>query len=340
MQRILGRSGIAVSALGMGCWAIGGPFLMDGKADGWGAVDDAESIRAIQQAIDLGATFFDTADVYGTGHSEQILGQAIKGRRERLIIATKFGYTYDQARRVITGTNLTPEYIRWARAESLRRLGIDYIDLYQLHVGDAPLEQSQQIWATLEQLKQEGLIRAYGWSTGDPERADAFATQSSGAALQHSANVLLDAPELFATCTEHNLASIINSPLAMGLLSGKFTPQSQLPADDVRGSGHGWVAYFADGKPRQEFLDKLAAVREILTSGGRTLAQGALAWLWARSPQTIAIPGFKTVRQAEENARAMQFGALTAEQMREIADLLARDLAAEAATGTAAALMS
>jgi aryl-alcohol dehydrogenase-like predicted oxidoreductase len=325
MQRTLGHSGIAVSALGMGCWAIGGPFLMDGKADGWGAVDDAESIRAIQRAIDLEVTFFDTADVYGTGHSERILGQAIKGQRDKLIIATKFGYTYDETRREITGTNFTPEYIRWACAASLRRLGIDYIDLYQLHVGDAPLERSEEIWATLDQLKQAGLIRAYGWSTWDAERANAFATQSNGTALQHAANVFMDTPELFATCAQHNLASITNSPLAMGLLSGKFNPQSQLPADDVRGSGHGWVTYFAEGRPRQEFLDKLAAVREILTSEGRTLVQGALAWLWARSPQTIPIPGFKTLQQAEENARAMQFGALTVAQVHELAALLARE---------------
>jgi aryl-alcohol dehydrogenase-like predicted oxidoreductase len=231
---------------------------------------------------------------------------------------------------MITGTNLSPEYIRWACAESLRRLGIERIDLYQLHVGDAPLEQCEQIWATLEQLKQEGLIGAYGWSTGDAERAAAFASQSNGTTLQHGANVLLDAPELFAVSARHNLASIVNSPLAMGVLSGKFGPASQLPADDVRGSGHAWVAYFAEGRPRQEFLDKLAAIREILTSEGRTLAQGALAWLWARSPQAILIPGFKTLRQAEENARAMQFGALKEQQVREIAALLAHEEQLEA----------
>jgi aryl-alcohol dehydrogenase-like predicted oxidoreductase len=110
----------------------------------------------------------------------------------------------------------------------------------------------------------------------------------------------------------------------MGFLSGKFDIGSQLPTDDVRGSGHTWVAYFTDGKPRQEFLDKLTAVREILASNGRTLVQGALAWLWARSEQTIPIPGFKTVQQVEENARAMQFGPLTANQMREIEALLAQ----------------
>lgn len=107
---------------------------------------------------------------------------------------------------------------------------------------------------------------------------------------------------------------------------GKFDASSQLPASDVRGSGHTWLAYFTDGKPSQEFLDKLAAVREILASNGRTLVQGALAWLWARSQQAIPIPGFKSVQQAEENARAMQFGPLTTEQVQEIEALLAEQV--------------
>lgn len=322
MTRTLGRSGIEVSVLGMGCWAIGGPFLLNGLPDGWGDVDDAESLRAIQRAIELGVTFFDTADVYGTGHSERILGQAIKGQRDKVILATKFGFTYDEAQRAITGQKYTPQYIRWACEASLRRLQTDYIDLYQLHTWNIPQEQTREIWATLDQLRQEGSIRAYGWSTGDPEEARLFATQTNGTALQHGANVLMDAPEFFAICAQHNLASVTNSPLAMGLLSGKFDASSQLPTGDVRRSGHTWVMYFTDGKPRKEFLDKLAAVREILQSNGRTLAQGALAWLWARSEQTIPIPGFKTVQQVEENARAMQFGPLSANQVQEIEKLL------------------
>ncbi|MBV9790826.1 MAG: aldo/keto reductase, partial [Chloroflexi bacterium] len=167
MQRTLGRSGIDVSAMGFGCWAIGGPFLLDGKPDGWGNIDDQESIQAIQHAIDLGVTFFDTADVYGTGHSERILGQAIKNRRQDVVVATKFGYTYDEQQRAVSGTNTTSAYIRRACEASLRRLQTDWIDLYQLHVGDVPLDQAAEIWATLDQLREEGLIRAYGWSTGD-----------------------------------------------------------------------------------------------------------------------------------------------------------------------------
>lgn len=114
MKRKIPRSDVEVSALGLGCWAIGGPFRLDGRADGWGNVDDAESIRAIHCALDLGIHFFDTADAYGTGHSERVLGQALSGRREQAVIATKFGFTYDEAKKELLGTNVSPDYIRWA----------------------------------------------------------------------------------------------------------------------------------------------------------------------------------------------------------------------------------
>lgn len=238
MTQTLGTGGAEVSALGMGCWAIGGPFLLDGKPDGWGDVDDAESVRAVRRALELGVTFFDTADVYGTGHSERVLGRALRGRRERVVIASKFGYTYDEAARAVSGTNTEPDYIRRACEASLRRLGTDHLDLYQLHVGDVALDRLEGVWATLDALKAEGLIGAYGWSTGDPERARAFAERSSGTALQFPANVFHDAEALFGGCARHGLVGIVNSPLAMGLLSGKFRRDDRLPGDDVRGSGH------------------------------------------------------------------------------------------------------
>ncbi len=322
MERRLGRSGISVSAMGLGCWAIGGPFRMDGRADGWGDVDDGESIRAIHAALDLGITFFDTADVYGTGHSETVLGRALVGRRDRAVVATKFGYTSDEAAREITGTDTSAEYVRRACLASLRRLGTDYLDLYQLHVGDVPEAEALDILGALEALRVEGLIRAYGWSTGDPARARLLATRSLGATVQHPLNLFADAPAILELCAEHDLASVDNGPLAMGLLTGKYGAGSSLPPTDVRGSGHAWVAWFAGGRPRPELLDRLDAVRAILTSGGRSLAQGALAWSWGRSDRTIPIPGFKTVAQVEENAAAMRFGPLTPEQMREIERLM------------------
>jgi aryl-alcohol dehydrogenase-like predicted oxidoreductase len=116
-----------VSAMGLGCWAIGGQFWLDGKADGWGQVDDDESIRAIRTALDLGVTLFDTADVYGTGHSERILSRALEGYRDKVVVATKFGFAYDEDTRQVAGTNVSPSYIRRACEASLRRLGTDTI---------------------------------------------------------------------------------------------------------------------------------------------------------------------------------------------------------------------
>ena len=320
--RTLGKSGMQVSPMGFGCWAIGGPFWMDGKADGWGEIDDQESIRAIHCAIDHGVTFFDTADVYGTGHSETVLGEALKGHREQVVIATKFGYTFDVVTQQAEGLDASPAYIRQACMDSLERLQTDYIDLYQLHIWSLPIEKAEAAADTLAQLQQEGYIRAYGWSTDNLECAGWFASRPACAAIQHALNIFLDAPELLRLCEEHDLASINRSPLAMGLLSGKFQASSQLPKDDVRGSGHTWVPYFEDGRPRGELLNKLDAVREILTSEGRTLVQGALAWIWGRSERTIPIPGFKNIRQVEDNAGAMRYGPLRPEQMEEIARLL------------------
>lgn len=325
LTRRLGRSGIEVSAVGMGCWAIGGPYFSGETPIGWGDVDDAESIRAIQRALDLGATFFDTADVYGTGHSERILAQALAGRRDQVVIATKFGNTFDEATRQNTGPNAAPDYIRQACEASLKRLNTDYIDLYQFHINAYDPERGAEVRDTLETLVQAGKIRAYGWSTDFPDRVRVFAQGEHCATIQHQNNVLDDNAEVLALCEEFNLASINRGPLAMGLLTGKYAAGSSLPVNDVRGvRSPDWMKYFKDGKPNPEWLKQLETIREILTSGGRTLAQGALAWLWARSPMTIPIPGFKTVAQVEENCGAMRFGPLTADQMQAIDAALGR----------------
>lgn len=325
MTRTLGRSGITVSALGLGCWAIGGPTWSGETPVGWGRVEDSESIRAIQRAMDLGGTFFDTADVYGTGHSERVLGQAIKGRRNQVVIATKFGNTYDEYGRQITGSRADPAYIRQACEASLGRLDTDYIDLYQFHINAYPPEQAGEVRDTLETLVAEGKVRAYGWSTDFVAGARVFAEGPHCTAIQHQLNVLSDNAPMIALVEELNLASINRGPLAMGLLTGKYHADSRLGENDVRGeNAPAWMSYFTGGKPNPEFLSKAAAVRDILTSGGRTLAQGALAWLWARSPMTIPIPGFKTVQQIEDNLGAMQFGPLTAQQMAEINTILER----------------
>ncbi|MET7615431.1 aldo/keto reductase [Streptomyces sp. NPDC005408] len=327
-NRALGRqSGIEVSALGFGCWAIGGEWQgADGNPLGWGAVDDQESVAAIRRALDLGITFFDTADVYGTGHSERVLGRALAGRRDEVVIATKWGNRFDEDTRTADGTDATPAYVRRALTASLGRLGTDRVDLYQLHLSDAPLSEAAELRDACEELVGEGLIRAYAWSTDDPERAALFAEGPHCAAVQHACNVLEDTPAMLALCEERGLASINRSPLAMGLLTGKYGPGSRGAAGDIRARPPAWLRWFGEGgAPAPEWSARVDAVRDILTSDGRTLAQGALAWLWARSAWTVPIPGFRSVGQAEENAGALGHGPLTPVQLAEIDKVLSRE---------------
>jgi aryl-alcohol dehydrogenase-like predicted oxidoreductase len=322
MQRILGRSNLEVSALGMGCWAIGGQFRFGDMEAGWGAVDDAESIKAIHAAIAGGINFFDTAAAYGAGYSERILGKAIAKQRDKVVFATKFGYKLFEAEKRVDGVEAMSHHIQAACDAALKRLETDYIDLFQFHVGDYPLEQVGEVLQTLENLVTVGKIRAYGWSTDDVARAAAFAAGTHCVAIQHDMNLMMPKPEMLALCEAQNLASINRGPLAMGLLTGKFAVGQQLAKDDIRGVSPDWMQYFRDGKPNPDWLRRLEAVREILTSKGRSLTQGALAWLWGYHQKTIPIPGIRTVAQAEENAAAMQFGALEQGQVEEIARIL------------------
>lgn len=329
LTRKLGKIGIEVSALGMGTWAIGGPWKFNGVPAGWDIVDDAESMRSLHRAIDLGVNFFDTAANYGCGHSERLVAQAIKGRRDKLVISTKFGYKVDEAAKTVvpygdveSESDVAP-HVRADVEASLRRLGTDYIDVYFLHVGGLAIPRALEVREVLETLVSEGKIRTYGWSTDRTDAIEAFSTAPHACAVQQQFSVLDGNNELLALCEKRNLASLIRGPLGMGLLTGKFAPNSHFGQDDVRAHAN-WHPGFKDGKPTQAWLDALSAMREVLTANGRTLAQGSLAWLWARSEQTIPIPGFKTVKQVEENAGALEFGPLTPEQMQEIDRLLGR----------------
>jgi aryl-alcohol dehydrogenase-like predicted oxidoreductase len=327
--RTLGRSGIEVSPLGMGCWAIGGPWQFKGSPGGWSQVDDGESLRALHRSIDLGASFFDTAANYGAGHSERLLGKAFKGIRSQVVIATKFGYRVDESAKSVVPYGEVEEesdvaaHLREDLEASLKRLDTDYIDVYQLHVWGLAIERALEARDVLEQFINEGKIRTYGWSTDRVEEVKAFSTSPNCGVVQQQLSVLDGNMELLALCEELNLASLNRGPLGMGLLTGKFAPDSGFKDDDVRKHAS-WHPGFKDGKPTREWLDALESIREVLSSGGRTLAQGALAWIWARSEQTIPIPGFKTVAQVEENCKAMEFGPLKPELMREIDRILGR----------------
>jgi aryl-alcohol dehydrogenase-like predicted oxidoreductase len=324
MNRILGRSGIEVSALGMGCWAIGGPWKFDTMEAGWGAVDDRESIQAIRSAIELGVNFFDTAANYGAGHSEQVLGQAIGADRAKVVIATKFGYGVFEDQQLVSGVDASASAIRQSLEASLRRLGTDYIDLFQFHVGDYSLQEADDVRDTLEQLVTDGLIRAYGWSTDDPARAEVFAAGTHCATVQHQLNVFETNAPMLELCESENLASINRGPLAMGLLTGKYTSGASFEASDLRAGNRDWMQYFKDGQANPEWSARLESIRDVLTSGGRTLTQGALAWIWAVSPVTVPIPGFRTVAQVEQNAKALEFGPLMPDQVAQIDRILGR----------------
>jgi aryl-alcohol dehydrogenase-like predicted oxidoreductase len=316
LTRRLGRSGIDVSALGMGCWAIGG---------GWGAVDDDESIRTVHRALDLGITLFDTASSYGAGHGERVLGRALAGRRDRVVIASKFGNTFDEESGQPTGQDASPAYAVSCLDGILRRLGTDYLDLYQLHVNDLPVPQALDLVETLEDLVTRGKIRGYGWSTDDPARAAAVATHGVHCAvIQYDQSVLNDNAAMVAVLEQHDLAGINRGPLAMGLLTGKYHGATELmSSEDIRAQSPPWLKYFTKGVATPEWADRVDRVRRVLTFDGRTLTQGALGWLLARSVRTLPIPGCRTVNQANENFGTLSHGPLPPEVFAEVESLLA-----------------
>lgn len=249
--RSTGSGGTPVSALGIGCWAIG-------------AVNYEESKRALRRAFELGVTFFDTADVYGCGHSERLIAAALGDARGEIVIATKAGYTYVEETREAPGEDGDPAYVRWACEQSLRLLRTEYVDLFQFHLGGFDLARAEDVRGAMEDLVRGGKVRAIGWSTDDPKRAAFFAESPFCKAIQQAFNIFAANPKTLQICERHGLASIARGPLAMGLLTGKFKADSTLPPDDIR---CGWN--FRSGT-QAESLNSLEAIREVLTSDGRT----------------------------------------------------------------------
>lgn len=317
----LGKSDIQISPVGFGAWAIGGNWFFDGHPGGWGDTDDAESTLAIHAALEAGITLIDTAANYGTGHSEQVVGQAVKDRRDKVVIATKFGFNVDEAaKRVIyhKDADAILNGIAFECERSLRNLGTDFIDLYQFHMWDFPVERIPELLEKLEGLVAQGKIRTYGWSTDEVQLVPAFAAGAHAAAIQHAANVMEPATKMFDFTSKAGLTSLIRSPLLMGFLSDKYDQNTQFLETDVRKRGF-------PPESIARIVENRLKIREILTEGGRTVAQGALAWLWAQGAQVVPIPGIRTVAQARENAGAMAFGPLTAAQLTAIEGLLVRN---------------
>ena len=327
LKRTLGKSKLEVSALGMGCWAIGGPWTWDqpGKEPfpvGWGDTDDEESIRALHAALDMGVNFFDTAANYGAGHSEVLLGRAFKGKRDKVIIATKFGHIVNEEKKTVyAAPDQIIKNVRTDVENSLRRLQTDYIDIYQLHQGRYDPKLALKLQVSLEELVSAGKIRWYGWSTDVVDNAREFARNPHGVhctAIQFRLNAIYDNAEMRNVCADFNLAGINKDPLNKGFLTGKFNSASTFPENDNR---TGTDFSHPEVVKRFKIIDE---IRDILISNGRTMAQGALAYIWALDERMVPIPGFKSVKQVKENAGAIQFGPLTESQVKEIQAIVAK----------------
>lgn len=324
MKRTIGRIDTETSAVGMGCWAIGGEWDFLGNPAGWGKADDKESIQAIQAAFEHGIRLFDTAANYGTGLSERLLGEALGVHRKECAIVTKFGFKVDEDTKNVFnyGDKMTTadvvSHLDDDCEASLRRLNTDYIDVYLFHVWEYEKNLAAELRGALENLVSQGKIRSYGWSTDDVESARFFSEGRHCSSVEFNFNVVHDNRDMVTLCDQTNMSGFNRGPLAMGFLTGKYHADSIFAATDVRNAE--WVQ---DGF-KKPVLENLDALRDIFTSAGRSLAQGALAWIWARSEKMLPIPGIRTVAQAIENAKAMEFGPLTPEQVQEIDQILDR----------------
>ena len=239
--------GEGIPALGLGTWAIGGPFFAGDDAVGWGETDDAVSLAAISEGVAAGVRLFDTAQAYGTGHAEELLGRALAQHPE-VRVATKIGIGIDPVRRQLMGEELEPQRIREGIEASRRRLGRDRIDLVLLHLNSLPVAQAEPVFDVLSDLRAANVIGAFGWSTDFPDRAAAFAERDGFVAIEHALNVFFGADALLPVIEANGLLSINRSPLAMGLLGGRYGTDSRLPRDDVRGRSRDWMDYFKDGR--------------------------------------------------------------------------------------------
>ncbi|MEJ2411896.1 MAG: aldo/keto reductase [Anaerolineales bacterium] len=304
-KRRLGKSGLSVTEIGIGLWAIGG--------DEWGPVDDQNSLDTIEAALDAGINFFDTADVYGLGHSESLLGQAMEGRREQFIVASKIGWigfdhddfvsVYDSTEKLMAGVE-----------ENLARLNTEYIDLLQCHIHK-PEPNTKYFIEGFQRLQQKGLIKAYGLSSSMFEFIKDFNSDGGMATLQIDYSILnrTAEEEIFPYCLEHDIGVIVRGPLAMGILTGKFDRNTQFPEGDFR---QNWIENPDENKIFLNDLQKVDQLREV--AGEQNLAQLAIQFVLAHPAVTTVIPGAKTVNQLRQNVAAGELPPLDKETLSQI----------------------
>ena len=295
--RKLGNTGISVSEIGFGGWAIGGLADAAGTPLGWGRTSDDESLAAIRRARELGVTFFDTADSYGFGRSESLMGIVLSRHRNDVVIATKVGVARDVNGRV--QKDFSRKHISHAVDGSLKRLRTDYIDLYQLHNPTVDELQRDDIHEAMDRLQEVGKIRFWGVSVTTPEEGIEIINRGWGYTLQVLYNVLNQAPaqELLPLAKQKGYGIIARVPLASGLLTGKYRPDTVFAQTDVRQN-------FLTPRRLEEAIARVDEARSIIGGTARSLAEGALRFVLANDAVSTVIPGAKNVRQVEMNVAA------------------------------------
>ncbi|HUB33012.1 MAG TPA: aldo/keto reductase [Bryobacteraceae bacterium] len=302
-QRKLGRNGPEVSALGLGCM---------GMSEFYGPADEAESIRTIHRALELGANFLDTADAYGSGRNEELVGRAIRDRRDQVFLATKFANVRG-ANGEFVRIDGRPEYVKQACEASLRRLGLAHIDLYYQHRVDAKTPIEDTVGAMAELVK-EGKVRFLGMSEAGPKTIRRASAVHPIAALQTEYSLWARDPEseILKTCRELGIGFVAYSPLGRGFLTGRFRTPDDLAQDDWRRRHPRF-----EGENFQRNLRLAEAVKQMAGETGCTPAQLALAWVLAQGKDIVPIPGTKRVQYLEDNLGALAVH-LSAEQLRRL----------------------